>query len=359
MRDYSLDLAKFIAIFFVIIYHNSWALSTDIINDSSVSALLTYYFNSILSTCVPLFFLVNGALVINKKFNLNQHVRKIIKLVALTLIWAVIIVVCISLIRHESLSLKRAVQIISQWQFGYVHSLWFMHTLIIIYLFFPLIKTAKDYSDQVFKYLCIIVFIFTFGNVLIDILADTIQYYTGVGQIDEGYKNYFNSINAFKGWHSYALAYFLLGAIIYNKTDKAKIAKYRYLIIPAIFISMLGLTGYGYVVSIGSRKYYDVVFAGYQTIFTAINTILIFLILKIYADKLLFARKIVTLISQNTLGIYFLQGIIIEWSKPLFRSFMPKTIFTDIAISLMILVISLLICLCAKKIPVIQKLFTI
>ena len=53
------DLLKATAIFFVLIYHFS-LMNVDFIHNGEWTSYINYYLKSLLSTCVPLFFFVNG-----------------------------------------------------------------------------------------------------------------------------------------------------------------------------------------------------------------------------------------------------------------------------------------------------------
>lgn len=70
-----IDLMEFIGIFFVLIYHST-TYSCSWIEDGTALSFLRYYLRTILSTCVPLFFFVNGYLLFNRSFNLKKHIIK-------------------------------------------------------------------------------------------------------------------------------------------------------------------------------------------------------------------------------------------------------------------------------------------
>ena len=62
----NLDLLKVIAIVFVLIYH-VYARSANLNNVTGSFNCYNYFLKSILGTCVPVFFFVNGALLLNKR----------------------------------------------------------------------------------------------------------------------------------------------------------------------------------------------------------------------------------------------------------------------------------------------------
>src|SRR4051794_19168514 len=104
------DLLKTIAIFFVLFYHFS-VMNIDFIHDEGFTSYFNYYLNSILSTCVPIFFFVNGGLLLNKSYlDIKSHVRKTIKILILTLLWGLISLILLSIIKGEPLSFSDIVK---------------------------------------------------------------------------------------------------------------------------------------------------------------------------------------------------------------------------------------------------------
>ena len=102
---------------------------------------------------VPLFFLSNGYLLMSRPFNLKKHMRKMIHIVCLTFVWGFINVICLMIIDQEYLSAKEILISVWQWRAGKIDFLWFMGTLVSIYLFVPLLKNAYDYNLQIFLFL--------------------------------------------------------------------------------------------------------------------------------------------------------------------------------------------------------------
>ena len=74
-RDVTIDLLKCLAILMVIIYHAP-LYTVDIIKDPSLLQYARYFFKTIFSLYVPLFFIVNGYLLFNEKLHLkNIYIR--------------------------------------------------------------------------------------------------------------------------------------------------------------------------------------------------------------------------------------------------------------------------------------------
>lgn len=76
-RYYSLDFIKTLAIFLVCFYHFS-TMNINILEDGSITSYITYYIYGFSSICVPLFFMVNGSLMLNRSYKFNEHVKRLI-----------------------------------------------------------------------------------------------------------------------------------------------------------------------------------------------------------------------------------------------------------------------------------------
>ena len=63
------------AIYFVCFYHYN-NLNIDFLSNPSISTYFNYFIRGIASTGVPLFFMVNGELMLNKDYDLKKHIKK-------------------------------------------------------------------------------------------------------------------------------------------------------------------------------------------------------------------------------------------------------------------------------------------
>ncbi len=85
-RNCAIDLAKFIAIICVLIYHGT-LYEYDFLSGGS---LILYASRTVLSAGVPLFFLVNGFLLFGKSFDYMKHLIRTVKLLGAVLFWSVV-----------------------------------------------------------------------------------------------------------------------------------------------------------------------------------------------------------------------------------------------------------------------------
>lgn len=356
-RQTSIDLLKCIAMLFVVVFHSSLYLySSDILSEPSSLHYLRYLFSTILSPCVPIFFFANGYLLFNKELDLKKHVYKILHFIILCGIWGLGKIILLMFIKNEFLSPVEIAEALWSWKRGWINSLWFLPALICIYLLFPVLKVAYDNNKKVFKFFIIICSIFTFGNVLLNesgtfFLTLVLKKTTTL----QG-KNFFNFFNPFRGIYGYAFVYFCIGGCFYNIKNKIlNIQPLKRNIIAGfiIVICCLGLWGVGICYSKASNVMWDVVWNGYDTIFTFVNVICIYILCLNLKKDVAFIR----VISCNTLGIYFIHEIIIHLTcKSVTKyAFLCNIPFT-IVYAVVIMMISLMIALVMKKIPVMRRL---
>ncbi len=216
------DLLKTNAIFSVVIYHASSDMYgywyADIIRNPQIGTYIHYFFNALLSTCVPLFFFVNGGLLLNKKhLNIKKHIYTMIKIVIIMFIWAMITIVALSFIREKPLPNVTKMLFnafyLKQWNWH----LWFLRTLVSVYIFYPLLFISFQNNKKVFYFFFCCVCIFTFGNMFIGqglkFFSIILNKFNGVAFES---KNYFSNFNIFHGDWKYGIGYFMLGGILFQ-----------------------------------------------------------------------------------------------------------------------------------------------
>lgn len=107
------DLMETIAMYLVVLYHG-----TIYAENSELDKCLMYFFRTIISTSVPIFFFVNGYLLFNRKFELKKHILKTIRLIVLTGIWAVITLGLLMVIKNEYLTFSDMLKYLWTWKLG-------------------------------------------------------------------------------------------------------------------------------------------------------------------------------------------------------------------------------------------------
>ena len=309
-RKYHLDLLKAIAIFSVAFYHLT-TYECDILQTGSVGDYLRYLGRPILSTCVPLFFFVNGYLLLNRPLDLRRHIVRIVKMVILTFVWGMIGIP--GYIMTTGAEMTGADFFTNLWRWlpnKWINHLWYMGALVCIYVFLPLIKLAFDHDRKIFNYLTVFAVAFTFGNTVIcDLITIFGNCFFGMEGIF--FDNIFNFFNPFRNIYGYSFVYFCFGGHIAGKEEKLRnipVRRRNLMAVGGIVAGSLLLWGLGVYYSHIGGSVWDVVWNGYDSIFTFAMTFCLYLLSFNYRG----GCSIIEKVSANTLGIYFMHNIVLH-----------------------------------------------
>ena len=174
-RITSLDLVKSLAIFFVCFYHYN-NFDINILGDKEFTKYLAYFIKGVAGCGVPLFFMANGAILLNKNLDIKKHLKKTVKITILTGIWGILTLLILMPIKGEYMSISEIVKSLITMKMGWINHLWFLPALVCIYIIFPIIKSAYDSNkSEIIFYFLFIVFILTFGNTFINMLGNIAQ----------------------------------------------------------------------------------------------------------------------------------------------------------------------------------------
>lgn len=349
-----IDLLESIAIFFVILYHST-IYFFDITQDNSILNYLLYFGRTILSTCVPLFFFANGYLLFNRPFDLCKHVKKIVRIILLVFIWAFLLMPTYLLIAGEPLKVStiasNILNITTDWG---MNLFWYLGALICMYILFPALKILFDTNKKSFVFFIIVCAILTFGFVIgeqaLSFLSILLNHNLNILN-----SPLFTMFNPFRGSYGYSFVYFCLGGLIYTYEERILGIKKTIRNIISCFIILLSCTLLFLCGIWGSMSgtLWDVVWNGYDTIFTLINVLAIYVLCLSYSKN----NKLIKNISCNTLGIYFTHGLFIRLTRPSIKSFeMLCNLPSNIIYAVLILLICLLVCLLLRKLPLLKHL---
>ena len=146
------DYLEVLAIFLVVSIHRSWF-------DLSYSASIL---SIICSICVPLFFMVNGALLFHRSFDLKKHIHKIVAMFIALEGWRILYFLTCLLTNQIQLNTFSKSDI---WNYlcGSMNldrvptaHMWFTNTLLFLYILFPLLKICWDHNKSVLYFFIII-----------------------------------------------------------------------------------------------------------------------------------------------------------------------------------------------------------
>lgn len=343
-----LDLIKTIAIIFVVFVHYSWDDGSIISNISMMLCIIA----------VPLFFMVNGTLLLNNKFDLNKHLKKMLNIYLGIVSFKILIFVIYYIIGIGRdvgkldfiyyLFFNRNIVGISTEHF------WFIFSLLKIYFVYPFIKIAIDKKENNNKTIvCILIFLFCLS--FLPELLNTINVY-------------FLKLNNFNPWiiketfspifECEYLFYFVFGYTLHKKYYKTGINKKSVIIITTIIIiAIMGIISLKLLQDGSLSGVYNGINNKYLKISNLLLSSSLFVLLsKIDMDN----SKIVNYIGSRTMNIYCIHMLIVSFMfnyllpKINLLGFIPNLIKTIIAI-----VISIVLTELMKKSKYLKKVFNL
>lgn len=351
-----IDFIEATAIFFVLLYHST-KYTYDCWDGAPVLDYVRYYLRTILSTCVPLLFFANGYLLLNRKFDLKKHLVKCIRLVILTVVWGMITILAFMWMRQGCISLTDAFGYLWRLELWWAHHLWYMGALVCIYTLLPILKISFDHCPKYFIYFTVIAAMFTFGNTFLNIMASLV-----LGRVIE--INWFHMFNPFREIYGYAFVYFCLGGLAHRYENKILVipkAKRNagaalVILCSTVILFMIGVQLTKISGTRISDEIWDVVWKGYDTVPTLLNVLAIYVI-SLSCKK----SSVIRYISCNTLGIYFIHVMLLQFFDTYIRWDFPviDTFAGNIVFSVALLMTCLAIVTIIKKIPLVKELLKI
>lgn len=358
-RIFYYDAIKTLAIYLVCIYHYN-NLNLDIINNHNFEVYLNYYLYGISSIAVPLFLMVNGALLLNKPYKLKSHLKKILYIYILVCLWSFISLILFIPIEGISYSLK---DLIKSWFFlkqGTSNHLWFLKALISVYLLFPFIKEIYDIPGRkLLKLFCLLIFIFSFGNLFLNNLLNTVKFLFGFHHLNVEPFDFFPMINPFGNYY-YACFYFIAGGILSERVKNNRIKVSSSVLLASFFTALFVLFLYGLIMSASSNIFYDTVWNGNYSIMTLIMSVSAFLFFSKITYKNEKINHCLEIIGASTLGIYLIHRFLGAVTLPYFRGLtLSNNLVLNIFYVLLLVLSSSLVVILLKKLPLIRRMVQI
>lgn len=319
-RDTSLDIIKFVSILMVVVLHVSSNGFT-----SSESRLWngTNFFESFTRTCVPLFFMVTGALLGNRICTLTSSLSKIKRVIIPLLFWSVAYLVFFHFINKQEISLT---SIISKPSAGH---LWYLYTLIGVYLTMPILCSLLINTKQNIKYLILMLW-FT-SCVLIPSLKD-------YGFIISPYLD-FSTIGLYQG-------YFFCGSVLVGIRSTRITRTIAMVIFLFMSLTILLLTRHLFE----KDGLHDVRNYLNSSVFVCLASISAFLALHGISVKNTLIRRFIDAQSKCVFGIYLIHLFFVYLIGQFGFSISSSNVFYFIPLaSLLIYIISLSLCYLMQK----------
>ncbi len=319
----NIDLLKIISIFAVIVIHIS---SFDLYgyNQTNIPQNTFYIyniFNMISRFSVPCFIMISGMFLLDKDITIKQIFKKYILKIFLAYIIFGTIYAIFDFLNYNYNFLTRLLS-------GSSH-LWYLLMLIGLYLVTPFLREIIK-NKKLTQYFILLNFIFT-------ILIPFVTYFIKIPGFSFGLKHM--NINLPLGYTGYyVLGYYL------SKHDVNKTVVYCLGII-GLLVNIILFNQIEY-----SNKLYDIIFLLPTTYF---QSILVFLIFK---DLKLKKNYFIEFIASNTLPIYIVHMIILKLLLNINLNLLYNIPFITIPfVSLFVFLISLLISIILKSIPLLKR----
>lgn len=354
------DFAKALAVFLVVFVH--FAFYTLSFPCTKLSNALT----SLCVLCVPLFFAVNGALLLNRPFNLNKHVHRLGKLVLMTILWRLISICFFTLIGAiEHPAIKEIILACfgnapSEWPIGHF---WFLDALIATYLFVPLFASACKLDEKpALLFMGILLIIST--REYINQLALLFQ--GALGSTWRGWSTLNASFDKYLplGQYGFLIIYFMGGALVYDKTkqlpnlpieEKSKLIHSAVL---ALVVSVALIVS----LQLGQHIYLGVNYGvnnGYMILPTFVFTMAVLFLALVVLPTNTATSTISEFIGSNSFGVYMLHMPLIWLFRMLqerfsilrFTEWMPNTL----SLALNIVCVALVVVACSALTSCLKK----
>lgn len=367
------DIIKCIAMFFVVMLHYSFY--TKFYSDGLAGTAITV----LCVVCVPLFFAVNGALLLPRDMNTVKHYRKTLNIIIVVTIWKLLAATFFTLVDgSHPVTLKNLAIFLLGGGFGDYPTgyFWFMNALIAVYLVLPVMKMAFDAEQKIaFHALLAVLAAFTVGK---DSLKLVLQMAGTTTNHD--FASIVNSLGEFYifGSYGYVLLYVLVGGVIgrYLKQTREESTDGNALHFLSRISPGKACVGIAicYTLTLLIQRYQHAAHGtnltvdnGYWLLPTFIATVLILLTLG-QADIQGTGAKFFQIVGMNTFGVYMLHlaGLVLLSRLQSLSWFEFMGTMNSIAVTML----NTLLCACVfaaclatsallRNIPYIGRLFTL
>lgn len=323
-REYAFDILRVLSMVMVIIIHiaNVYCRSFGMI--STKSYLISLIFNTICRVSVPIFFMISGTLLLDRAFNIEKYIKRILKYVILIVVWDVIYLVWEYF--YLGVTYDKLYMLIID---PYRAHLWFLYTILVLYAVQPLLKLILDKSNNVVK-----------------IILLTIWILLSLGSMINPYVAKFFTIFSYIG-------YFVVGKYLYDFIKKYDLRKYNVSLILIMIICFSISIWMNFSLSVRLNQFYNLFFA-YRTPFIMLSSFALYtLIISNHRKDNL--NKFIIGLSDLSLGVYLIHGIFLDVTV---KAFIYSSINSLIGIpifTIIIFICSIISVFIMKKIKFIKE----
>jgi len=282
-REYTFDVLRVIAMIMVIIIHvsNVYTRSYNFIDTNSY--LVSLIFNTISRVSVPIFFMISGALLLDRNFDFKKYKKRILKIILLIVVWDILYLIWEYY--FLGVSYNKLYKLFLE---PYRAHLWFLYTIVILYVIQPLLKYILDRTNKTIKIVLFFAWI---------ILSTISMYNLTIANIFTIFSN---------------IGFFVLGKYMYDYllNNKRNNKKYVFIMIVLLLVSLGESIYLNYTASLKFNMFYNLFFA-YRTPFIILSTFIIFKLVYIYCHNKK-PKDIILLGSNLSLGVYLIHGMFLD-----------------------------------------------
>ena len=366
------EIIKSMAMFFVVMLHYSFY--TRFYSSGLAGTAVTV----LCVVCVPLFFAVNGALLLPRKMDEAKHYRKTLNIVIVVTIWRLLAAAFFVFV-DGSLAGQRQDLVLfllgggfGDYPTGYF---WFMNALIAVYLVLPVMKMAFDSERKLaFNALLAVLAGFTVGKDSLKLVLQMLGTAT-----NHDFASILNALDEFYifGSYEYVSLYFLIGGMIGRYLSRSRPGNSMPTsLLPVRYL--LGEASAGivvcYALTLLIQRYQHATHGtnltvenGYWLLPSFVATILILLVLGRVNIQGIWA-KVFQVIGMNTFGVYMLHLVGLVLLSRL--QALPWLQFMENLNSVAVTLLNVVLCGCVfarclavsvlfRKIPYINRLFAL
>lgn len=340
-RDYKLDLIRLVSIFLVVVIHYGNYYNRNLTDCSSFQFTIAAVYNGIARVCVPLFFMISGALMLGREITLKKLGKRVVHFVVLLVFWTAVYL-CIDIFYYGiNYTVSNYANLIFNCLKGH---LWFMYAIIALYLILPFASLlAKNATTTMKKYFFILWLVFCGGVRILQIafmltgLTFTIKYPVPLVQ------------------GTYYLGFFLAGYWLREAVKNGYRISRVLCAIVYLLSTAASITG-TCIYSVLQGDYFEE-FYNYREIFILIASLAAFLFIiqgkEITNERI---RKQLAFLAPNLFGVYLIHVIPFEFINYKVHTISYHPVWAIPCFSLLVFIISFVCVWIIRKIPVVGQL---
>lgn len=323
-REYAFDILRVIAMIMVIIIHVSNVYSRSFGMISNSSFIISLVFNTFSRMSVPIFLMISGTLLLDRKFEKKKYFKRLLRFLILIIVWDIIYLIWEYL--YLGITYDKLYKLIFE---PYRAHLWFLYTIFILYTIQPLLRWILMKTNS-------------YGKIILLCLWLLFSSYSLINYTIAQYFTIFSYIG-----------FFITGKYLYDFSKNRDLRKYNSLLILGILVLCSFSILLNYYSSVKLNMFYNMYFA-YRTPFIMYSSFAFYvLIISNYRKDSV--PKIITVFSDLSLGVYLIHGIFLDITVNIFNYY---TIYSLVGIpffTIIIFICSIISVFILKKIKILNR----